>query len=100
MAEGVQKIVQESFEEVDKDKDGRINAQELQLLLPKFVSLNLTEELCENLISQVSQNGTIDCEQFINIVSALQQQEAEEEEEEQEQNEEEEQEEIVVYRIH
>lgn len=86
------RTVQDVFNELDDDKDGRINAKQLEKLLPQCIDMkDCDENICNELIAQVpNENMTIDYEGFINLLTALQnqQQENEEEEMEEDQNEE------------
>lgn len=83
------KTVEDVFNELDEDKDGRINADQLLILLPQCLEIqDLDKAACDNLISQVeNKDGAIDYENFMNLLNALQnpQNEGEEEEEEEEQ---------------
>lgn len=64
--------IEQAFKDEDKDGDGRINATELKALL-QMLDMTPTVEECENLINRVapSDNGTLDYNQFANLVNAL-----------------------------
>ena len=66
--------LQQAFDMVDEDKDGRITVLELQKLFADSMDQKFGEEDCINWIEQFApgENGMMNFEQFEKLIEALQ----------------------------